>query len=146
MARLAKAKRCNHAMIEFYLPIKAVHIFAVIFSGLIFFIRGLLLLNNKAWAMSAPIRYTSYGVDTVLLTAALMLATMLPSAMFANGWLWLKIGLLLVYIVLGSFALKRGRNRQQRALCFIAALMVYGYMMSVARAHHPLGFLLPLFS
>jgi len=126
-------------MIEFYLPIKAVHIFAVCLSGIVFFIRGLLLLNHRQWAMSAPIRYASYGIDTVLLTAALMLATMLPSAMFANGWLALKIVLLVIYIVLGSMALKCGRTRRSRGIFFVAALLVYGYMISIAIAHHPLG-------
>ena len=33
----------------------------------------------------------SYTIDTVLLTAALMLLTILPGAMFANGWLTTKL-------------------------------------------------------
>ncbi|MGH8105468.1 MAG: SirB2 family protein [Arenimonas sp.] len=126
-------------MIEFYLPIKLVHIVAVLCSGSLFVARGLMLLNDKKVAMSAPVRYLSYGIDTVLLTAALMLATMLPSALFANGWLLEKIILLVVYIVLGSFALKRGRDRKSRTWFFIAAVTVFAFMISVARAHHPLG-------
>lgn len=133
-------------MIEFYMQIKMVHIFAVVLSGGLFFIRGLLLLNGKQWAMAAPMRYTSYTIDTVLLTAALMLATMLPPAIFANGWLITKIILLVIYIVLGSFALKLGRSRQSRATFFIAAVCVYGFMFSIARAHHPLGLLQSLFN
>jgi uncharacterized membrane protein SirB2 len=132
-------------MIEFYPQIKWVHIVAVLCSGSLFFIRGCMLLNDRKLAMAAPIRYLSYSIDTVLLTAALMLATMLPAAMFANGWLWLKIMLLLIYILLGSFALKRGRNRKQRVVFFIAALCVFGFMLSIARAHHPLGFLQAFF-
>lgn len=126
-------------MIEFYPQIKWVHIIAVLCSGSLFFVRGLMLLNNMKIAMTPIVRYLSYGIDTVLLTAALMLATMLPSAMFANGWLLEKIILLVVYIVLGSFALKRGRSRKSRALFFIAALSVFAFMISVARAHHPAG-------
>ena len=34
------------------------------------------------WAMAAPVRYLSYSIDTVLLTLALMLLTMLPPAVF----------------------------------------------------------------
>jgi uncharacterized membrane protein SirB2 len=126
-------------VIEFYPQIKWVHIIAVLCSGSLFFVRGLMLLNNMKIAMTPIVRYLSYGIDTVLLTAALMLATMLPSAMFANGWLLEKIILLVVYIVLGSFALKRGRSRKSRALFFIAALSVFAFMISVARAHHPAG-------
>ena len=126
-------------VLEFYLPIKYVHIATVLISGALFFLRGLLLLNGKSWAMSAPLRYLSYSIDTVLLTAALMLATMLPSGVFANGWLTVKLVLLVVYVVLGSFALKRGNTLKMRWICFIAAGRVYAFMLSVARMHQPLG-------
>ncbi len=126
-------------MLEFYVQVKWVHIIAVLCSGSLFFVRGLMLLNDMKLGMAAPLRYLSYTIDTVLLTAALMLATMLPSGMFANGWLLEKIILLVVYIVLGSFALKRGRSRKSRALFFIAAVTVFAFMISVARAHHPAG-------
>jgi len=68
-----------------------------------------------------------------------MLATMLPSAVFANGWLSLKLLLLLVYVVLGSFALKRGRSYKTRCWCFVIAVLIYGFMISIARTHQPLG-------
>lgn len=126
-------------MIEFYMPIKSVHVGAVLASGGLFALRGLLVLNGRAWAMSAPLRYLSYGIDTILLTAALMLATMLPRAVFANGWLALKLTLLVVYVLLGSFALKRGRSTRSHTIFFIAAITVYAFMYSVARTHQPLG-------
>jgi uncharacterized membrane protein SirB2 len=126
-------------MIEFYLPIKTVHIVAVLISGGLFFLRGMLLLNGKSWAMSAPFRYLSYSIDTMLLTAALMLVTMLPCAVFANGWLTVKMLLLLVYVTLGSFALKRGSTPKIRRNCFVVALIVYAFMLTVARTHQPIG-------
>ena len=43
------------------------------------------------------------------------------------------------FIVLGSIALKRGRTKQIRVAAFVAALATIGYLVSVARAHHPLG-------
>jgi len=132
-------------MITFYVPIKTVHVIAVLASGGLFALRGLLLLNGRSWAMSAPLRYLSYSIDTVLLTAALMLATLLPSGVFANGWLTMKLTLLLVYVVLGSFALKRGNTLNIRWICYIAALTVYAFMLSVARTHEPLGILRPVF-
>ena len=131
-------------MIEFYPQVKWVHVAAVLCSGALFFLRGLLLQLGGAGAagrlaMFAPVRYLSYGVDTVLLTAALMLATMLPAAMFANGWLLAKLLLLPVYVVLGSFALKRARTPGTRLAFFLAALAVYATMAGIARAHHPAG-------
>jgi uncharacterized membrane protein SirB2 len=126
-------------MAEFYLQIKWVHIAAVIASGVLFFLRGGAQLLGARWTMAAPLRYLSYAIDTVLLTAALMLATILHQMPFVNGWLTVKVLLLVVYIVLGSFALKRATNRRQQAICWIGALLVYGFIISVARAHSPLG-------
>jgi uncharacterized membrane protein SirB2 len=126
-------------MLTFYAPIKFVHILCVLASGGLFAMRGLLLLNEQAWAMSAPMRYLSYGIDSVLLIAALMLASMLPSAAFANGWLSVKLVLLVIYVVLGSFALKRARSLKGRWFSIFAALGIYFFMLSVARTHQPLG-------
>jgi len=129
-------------MIAFYTQIKAVHVAAVLLSGLLFVTRGLLVQAGwQRWAMSGAARYASYGVDTVLLTAALMLVTILPGAMFANHWLTLKLTLLVVYVVAGTLALKRARTHRARILFFIAALAVYAIMLGIARAHHPLGWL-----
>jgi uncharacterized membrane protein SirB2 len=126
-------------MIEFYPQIKAVHVAAVIASGMLFLLRGLAVQLGAKWAMAAPLRYLSYSIDTVLLTAALMLVTILHQYPFVQGWLTAKVLLLIVYVVLGSFALKRGRTRAVRISCWIAALLVYLLIVSIARTHSPLG-------
>jgi uncharacterized membrane protein SirB2 len=119
-----------------------VHVAAVIASGTLFALRGAGVLAGARWPMFAPLRYLTYTVDTVLLTAALMLATILHQYPFVHGWLTVKVLLLVVYIGLGSFALKRGRTPAARAGFFAAAVLVYLFIVSVARAHHPLGFVL----
>ena len=132
-------------MIEFYPEIKWIHIAAVIASGSLFVLRGVLVQAGRTrWAQWAPVRYLSYSIDTVLLTAAMMLVAILPGALFSNGWLLMKLGLLVVYIVLGSYAIKRGRRRSVRGIFLVAALVVFVFIISVARAHHPLGLLWPL--
>ena len=131
-------------MLEFYPQIKAVHIAAVMASGLLFLLRGAAVQMGASWAMAAPLRYLSYTIDTVLLTAALMLATIIHQFPFVQGWLTAKVLLLVAYVVLGSFALKRGRTRAVRTSCWIAALLVYLFIVSIARAHNPLGIVAPL--
>ncbi len=69
----------------------------------------------------------------MLLTAALML--------FTNGWLTVKLVLLIVYIVLGSFALKRAKASGAKAGYFAAAVATYLFMFSIARTHDPIGVL-----
>ena len=128
-------------MIEFYPQARAVHIGAVMCSGTLFALRGAGVLAGARWPMAAALRYLSYSIDTVLLTAALVLVAMLPSAVFANHWLTVKLVLLLGYVVLGSLALKRGRGARVRAICFVAALTVFAAMVGIARTHQPLGWL-----
>ncbi len=128
-------------MIVFYLQIKLVHIAAVLASGGLFAVRGALVLAGVRWAMAAPVRYLSYTIDTVLLTAALMLLTALKLNPFVVPWLSVKLALLVVYVVLGSLALKRARSRRAMALYYIAALATFALMYFVARTHHPLGIL-----
>lgn len=132
-------------MEAFYVEIRNVHIYSVLASGSLFFLRGLgLNLLGAAWPNAAPVRYLSYTIDTVLLTAALMLTTIVRQYPFVHGWLTVKVLLLVVYIVLGSFALKRGKSRGARIGFWLAALAVFGFIYSVARAHHPLGTFSPL--
>ena len=131
-------------MIEYYLQIKQFHVFVALLSGSLFAVRGAFLLGGARWPQALPVKWLSYAVDTALLTAALMLLTILPWTMFANGWLLAKVALVVVYVVLGVFALRRGRTARTRATCYVAALLVFGAIYSIARAHHPLGAFLPL--
>jgi uncharacterized membrane protein SirB2 len=126
-------------MIESYWQIKCVHITAVLTSGGLFALRGAAVLAGARWPMAAPLRYLSYAIDTVLLSAALMLLTALRLNQYAEPWLSMKLVLLVIYIVLGSLALKRARSRRARAVAYVAALACFGCIYCVARAHHPLG-------
>jgi uncharacterized membrane protein SirB2 len=126
-------------MIEFYPDIKWVHVCAVIASGVLFALRGAGVLADARWPMWAPLRYLTYTIDTVLLTAALMLVTILHQYPFVQAWLTVKVLLLVVYIVLGTFALKRASSSRGLVLFYCAALAVYLFIASVARTHAPLG-------
>ncbi len=119
-------------MMEFYPQIKHAHVGLALLSGALFAVRGALLLAGPRWPNAAPVRYLSYSIDTALLT-------ILPGALYANGWLAVKVTLLVVYVVLGVFALRRGRTRRTRAICYVAALLVFSQMYFIARTHHPLG-------
>ncbi len=124
-------------MIEFYPQIKQFHVFIALLSGALFALRGAFVLGGARWPLAAPVRWTSYAIDTALLTAALMLLTILPGAMFANGWLAVKIALLVAYVVLGVFALKRARSRTSRLLFYLAALAAFLAIYATARTHQP---------
>ncbi len=124
---------------EFYPLIKHAHIGLAIASGSLFAVRGLAVLAGGRWATRSPVRHASMGIDTLLLIAALLLLFVLQLNPFAVAWLRVKLMLLVAYIVLGTFALKRARGTGARALFFIAALACFLMMYSVARTHNPLG-------
>jgi uncharacterized membrane protein SirB2 len=127
---------------DFYARFKFTHVAAVLLSGLLFLLRGLMVQSGRQeMALRAPLRYLSYTIDTVLLVSALALLTILPGAAYANGWLAAKLALLVVYIVCGALALKRAPTQRARLAFFMAALLTYGFMLSIARAHDPLGLL-----
>ena len=128
-------------MIEFYPQIKQFHILLALLSGAIFALRGAFALAGMRWPQALPVKWLSYTIDTCLLTAALMLLTILPWAMFANGWLLAKIALLFVYVVLGVLAMRPQRSRRERSLYYAAALLAFAAIYGIARAHHPMGWL-----
>lgn len=126
-------------MAQWYLALRQWHIGLAILSVSIFTTRGLLMLAGSPQVQNAVLRYTSYTVDLLLLTAALMLMSVIHQYPGTSHWLTVKVALLVVYIVLGSLALKRGRTQRTRTVAFVAALLTVGFLYSVARAHHPLG-------
>ena len=126
-------------MIEFYAQIRAAHVVTVLLSGTLFAARGLGVLVGASWPRHPVVRYSSYTIDTALLTAALMLVSILPSALFANHWLTLKLALVVVYIVLGVLAMGRARTPRARLVSYLAAIAVFVTILGVARRHSPLG-------
>jgi uncharacterized membrane protein SirB2 len=123
----------------FYLEIRAVHIGSVILSGLLMLLRGVAYNGFGAtWVMAWPVRTLSYTIDTVLLTAALMLTTIVHQYPFVDSWLTVKVVMLVAYIWLGYNAL-RARTGRIRWASLAGAALVFGFIISVARAHNPIG-------
>ncbi len=126
-------------MIEFYPEVRWVHVAAVAVSGGLFALRGLLVLAGKPIANHLSVRVLSWSIDTVLLTAALMLMNMLRIHPGNQPWLAVKLSLLVLYIVLGSFALRRAARQRFRLAWYLGALAVFLLMVGVAANHDPQG-------
>jgi uncharacterized membrane protein SirB2 len=91
---------------------------------------------NRRW-----IRVLPHLNDTVLLAAALSLVLMSGQYPFVDGWLTAKVLGLTAYIILGSLALRAGSTPKIRVVAWLAALVVFGWILSVALTRQPLGFL-----
>lgn len=122
------------ALIEFYPQIKLAHLALVTASGVLFACRGAAALARQHWPMTPPLRLTSIVIDTLLLAAGVTLWALLSLQPLRDAWLGTKLALLVLYVMLGTVALKR-----RRAWAYAAALACYLFMVSVALAHHPLG-------
>jgi uncharacterized membrane protein SirB2 len=123
-----------------YALVKLVHQSAVALSFAGFFARGLGMMGGAAWIQGRLAKTAPHVVDTVLLASALVLVWMLHAPLTAP-WLLAKIAGLVVYIVLGAIALRRGRTRRVRIAAWLAAMATFGYIVSVAITKNPLGIL-----
>jgi uncharacterized membrane protein SirB2 len=119
--------------------LKALHVGAVMVSGTLFAARGLARELRLGIAMAAPVRYASYTIDSVLLIAAIGLVVVLAGHHIRLDWVVAKVILLPVYVVLGSFALKRARTDSLRRISFALALLTFAAIYSIARTHEVFG-------
>jgi uncharacterized membrane protein SirB2 len=121
-----------------YLAIKYCHIACALLSGGFFVLRGCWMIAGSALLRRRWVRTAPHALDTLLLSSALTMAIWSGQYPFVDGWLTAKIVALLLYIVLGSIALKRGKTRASRLAAFAGALAVFSYIVSVALTKQPL--------
>jgi uncharacterized membrane protein SirB2 len=124
-----------------YGVVKLVHQSAVALSFVGFLARGLGMLADSEWIRERVARTLPHIVDTILLLSGVTLAWQLRLSPTASPWLAAKLVGLVVYIGLGMIALRRGRTKRQRTVAWIAALVTFGYIVSVALTRDALGFL-----
>ena len=126
-------------MSDLYLPLRSVHMTCAALSILGFVIRTIWMLRESPLLQKRAVKIVPHIVDTLLLLSAIGLVGLIgfgPNA----AWLSAKIAGLIVYIVLGTLALKRGRTKGARAVFGLLAIIVFAFIASVARTHNPLGF------
>lgn len=124
-----------------YMAIKHIHLACVALSGLGFLLRGLWVLARGGLPQSLALRVLPHAVDSLLLVSAITLVVMSGQYPPHSAWITAKIAGLLVYIGLGTVALKRGRTPALRAVAFAGALATFGWIVSVAVTRNPAGYL-----
>jgi uncharacterized membrane protein SirB2 len=125
---------------DYFLPLRALHMACAGLSIAGFVLRWIWMLTDSRLLAARASKIVPHIVDTLLLASAIALVAIIgfgPNA----AWLGAKIAGLVVYIVLGTFALKRGRTKGARAVFGVLAIIVFAFIASVARTHDPLGFL-----
>lgn len=124
-----------------YSFLKHFHLTTVAVTLVLFVLRGVWMMAASPRLQARWVRVVPHVNDSLLFASGLGLAVLIQQYPLVHAWLTAKLLALLLYIVLGTIAIKRGRTRGVRIGAWIAALLVFGYMVSVARTHNPLPFL-----
>jgi uncharacterized membrane protein SirB2 len=127
--------------VTLYEALKWVHVGCVIASGAGFVARGALMLAGSPLLEARIVHVAPHVIDTVLLASAVTMAVLAQLSLLAHPWLAAKIVALLVYIVLGSLALRRARTRALRIGALAGAVLAFGYIVGVALTRDPLSWL-----
>lgn len=127
-----------------YLLWKHIHLTCVVLTFISFSVRAYGMLTVSPWLNSRIARILPHIIDTVLLVSAIVLTIILHQYPFVYGWLTAKVCALIVYILLGTVALKRGKTYQLRLFALIGAYLAFFYIVAVALTRSPNLGLLPL--
>lgn len=122
-----------------YATVKLIHQTAVSLSIAGFVLRGIASLLGARWVAGRAAKTLPHLIDTALLASAVTLAWWLRLNPLVTPWLAAKIVALVVYIALGMVALNPRRPVRMRAGAWVAALLVVGYIVSVAITKSVLG-------
>ena len=124
-----------------YVVLKNLHLATIALTLTLFVLRGAWMMADSPRLQARWVRIVPHVNDTLLLTSGISLAILMQQYPLVHGWLTAKFFALIAYIVLGTLALKRGKTKARRIAAWVAALLVFGYMAAVARAHDPFPFL-----
>jgi uncharacterized membrane protein SirB2 len=125
--------------LEWVPPIRQGHLALVVLSGALFALRGAGVLAGAGWPLHKALRIGSVVIDTLLLSAGVTLWALLSLNPLREQWLGAKLILLVLYIGLGSWALRRAQTTSTRTVFLIAALTVFATLVSIGWTRHPLG-------
>jgi uncharacterized membrane protein SirB2 len=127
-------------MASTYALLKLTHVIAVLVTYVLFVLRGVWMMQGSPRLTARWVRIVPHVNDTILLASAIALAVILGQAPGNAGWLTAKVVGLVLYVVLGTVAIKRGRTRGVRIAAWIAAQLVLFYIVAVAVTKTPWPF------
>lgn len=115
-----------------YSTLKMIHVGFAVLSIAGFTLRGFWMFRKSPILDAVIIRIAPHVVDTAFLISGIWLVVLLQLNVMEQNWLIAKLVALILYIVLGAIALRRGRTLQIRTAAFTAALVTYLYIVGVA--------------
>ena len=123
-----------------WIAIKMAHITFALVSISFFIVRAAWSVFESPILQKTWVKILPHVIDTLLLASALYLVVASSQYPFQQPWLTAKLLALIVYILLGTMAIKRGKSPLKRGLFALLAIAVFGYMLAVAFYRSPLFF------
>jgi len=124
-----------------YLAIKHLHVLSAILTITGFVVRGYWMLTGSDTLQHPVTRVLPHVVDTIFLSSGIAMLVMLGLNPLSQPWLLAKFGGLILYVLLGTVAIRRGSNLEMRAVAFVAALSMFAYVVGVAISKSPASWL-----
>ena len=120
--------------------IKNIHITCVASSYALFFLRGVWLIQGSHKLRQRWVKTIPHVMDTMLLVSAITLAIGIRQYPGVDAWLTAKVIGLVFYIGLGMMAFRFGKTMRVKISAWVAAQLVFFYIVAVALTHNPLPF------
>lgn len=122
-----------------YELLKHAHLTALAISFLLFFVRGTLMMRESPAAANKLFLIAPHIVNLILIVSGIWLAVTLHLTPSTQPWLIAKLVALVVYIGLGIATFKHPKA-QARKILWILALLLFAFIVSIAKSKNPLGF------
>ncbi len=127
-----------------YWPLKYTHLVLALLSLSGFLLRGIWMMRGSALLDHRVVRTLPHVVDTLFLLSGIALVWMLSLPVMQSPWLLAKFAGLVVYVVLGSIALRRGPTLTARQVAFVGAVAAFAYIVGAAVSKSPASWMAAL--
>ena len=115
-----------------FLTLKTIHMCCALISFTGFLFRAYLMVIDSKLLNQKFMLVTPHLIDTLFLLSGFSMAFVLNMGLFAQGWLSMKIMLLMFYILFVGIALNRGKTKSVRVVSFFLAVMTFIFIVGIA--------------
>ena len=127
-----------------YWPLKYTHLVLALLSLCGFLLRGFWMMRGSTLLDHRAVRTLPHVIDTLFLISGIALVLVLSLPVTQSPWLLAKFAGLVVYVVLGSIALRRGPTLAVRQVSFVGAVSAFAYIVGAAVSKSPASWLTAL--
>ena len=127
-----------------YASLKLLHVTLATVSIAGFLLRAWWSIHESALLQTRLARTLPHIVDTLFLLAGIgmIVSASLPVAELT--WLHANFAGLILYILAGTIAIKRGRTREIRVMATVLAVGLFAWVVGISVRKSPLSWLTPL--